>query len=168
MTLNSGPHIIGLNRRIEELEDELQLARDRVKELEAALGIGDDLAPIRRMGFSPQEAAVVNVLVKRDTVNREAVMQAIYGADPERRYDVQDKLADVHLSRVRVKLGRMGVDLVSLGWLLGWRLTPPGKARFARLLASGAALSIGGPSDMRLAANRRQRPGKPPLRAAAG
>ena len=162
MKLPSGPHIKPsreqyLESRVSELKIALDIAQQRIDDLEKALGIGDDIGPICRMGFTEQEAKLVNALVKLPVVSRQALNAAAYDEVPDRRFDVQDKSIDVVLCRVRQKLARLGVEIEQLGFRNGWRITLAGKARLARLVASGARIDAGRPSDMRHAANRRPR-----------
>ena len=143
---DSGPHIA----RIERLEDELQIARDRIKELERALGIGDDLMPLRMLGLSPFEARLVNVIRKRDTVTRTQALIAIYDGDDDRRLDVLPKVLDVFTSNARRALGRFGVSFETLngaGDNGGYYMPGPDKARLTRLIATGARSVVRGRSD---------------------
>jgi hypothetical protein len=143
---DSGPHIV----RIERLEDELQTARDRIKELEAALGLHDDIQPLIRLGLSKSEARVVSLLSKRQHVTREQALLAIYAEDPERRYDVQDQVVDVFICNARRKLRRLGVEFGSPAlWSARGGYVMPGdsKSRLAKLIASGARLVTRGRPD---------------------
>lgn len=129
VTLNIGPHIV------ERLEDQLQVAKDRIKELEQALGIGDDLMPYRMMGFSPHESAVVNVLFKRPVATKEQILQAMYGQEPERRWDiVGTKMADTVICITRKKLRRLGVAIETLGLGVGYQMPVADKAALGRLM----------------------------------
>jgi hypothetical protein len=139
----SGPHI-------EKLEDELQIARDRIKELEAVLGIGDDLMPLRLLGLTPHEAKLVNVIRRRNVATRTQAMIAMYGGDDDRRLDVLPKVIDVVACNARSKLGRFGVSFGTLRGMDddgGYHMPGPDKARLARLLASGTRLVTRGRAD---------------------
>jgi hypothetical protein len=152
MNLPSGPFI----QKIERLEDELELARDRVRELEKALGIGDDIMPLRLLGLSAQEAVVVNLLTRRDVVTRDQILIAMYSEDEERRFDVQPKIVDVVCSKARQKLRPLGVSFGSIFKAGGgrdeggaYRMPGPDKARLAKLVASNARCFVAGSSIKR-------------------
>lgn len=162
MTLDNGPHIVPgrqayLERRVAELKDALDLAQQRIDDLEKAMGIGDDLTPLRLMGFTPDEAKVVRALERLPIMSRQAGMLAIYGDDPDRRFDVGERLVDVVICKIRAKLRRIGVELDNAGYGLGWSLTSSAKARLSWLIATRPALTAEGDRDQRHAANRRPR-----------
>lgn len=161
MKLDSGPHVVTvreayLDQRVRELKSALDLAQARIGELEGALGIGDELLQYRLLGFTEQQAGVVNCLAKRQVVSREQLMQIMYADDPERGLEVDEKTVDVVVCKVRAMLAKGGIELETL-WAIGWRLTNSGKGRLARLVASKANLMAGRSADMRHMANRRQR-----------
>lgn len=138
-----------LENRVRELKDALDLAQQRINDLETAMGVNDDLAPIQTMGFQPLQAKFVAALLRLPSVSNDCALTAMYAENPDRKYDVSPKIADTVACIVRGKLRRLGVDLVSLGGGLGWHLPGPAKARFKRLMASNAALMAGEPSDQR-------------------
>lgn len=169
--INSGPFIRPsreqyLEGRVRELKEALDLAQQRIDDLETASGLRDDTGPIRALGFSPHEARFVNALVKQPSVNKTGALMALYAEDPDKRFDVQDKIVDTYACVVKGKLRRLGVTMESIGHKLGWRITGPGKARLARLVASGARCLSGLPSDMRCD-QARQAASRRALRAAA-
>jgi len=134
--LDSGPFIV----KIERLEDELEVARERIRELEAALGADDLLLPLRMLGLSQAESRIVNLLRKRDYATKEQLSLAVYIDDPERRFDVQPKCLDVMVHTTREKLAGWGVTFTTLarGQNPGYRMAGPDKGRLARLIATGA------------------------------
>ncbi len=141
MNLPSGPFI----QKIERLEDELELARDRARELEVALGIGDDLMPLRMLGLSPQQARLVNAMHKRRVLTRTQALMAIYASDDDRRFDVLPKILDVIASHSRRKLRRCGIEFETLrgaGDDGGFYMPGPDKSRLAKLLATGARSGV--------------------------
>lgn len=151
----SGPHIVKhLQGRVESLKGKLDLAQQRIDDLERALGIGDDVTPLARFGLTRQEAQIVSVLMKLPSANRAALLLRIYQDEPERRFDVTENSVDVPLCRAKAKLRKLGVNIESAGYGVGWMIRPAGKARLARLIASNARMEIGISGDMRLAANR--------------
>ena len=142
-----------LQHRIESLKTALDLAQQRIDELERTLGRDDDLMPLRLLGLSQQEARLVNLLRSRELVTRDQALQAIYIDDPDRRFDVQGKIVDVIVTRARKKLTRLGVVFGGLGQgkaQIGIAMPNPDKARLERLIASKARVLSGQTSDMRL------------------
>ena len=110
--LDCGPHIVNhLKERIDSLKTALELAQQRIDELEECLGASDDLRPLQELGLSPQEARVVNLLMRRDRVTGAQLREAIYVDDPERKYDVVPNTAHVVLSKARKKLAGFGVQI---------------------------------------------------------
>jgi hypothetical protein len=136
------------------LEDELLIARDRIKELESALGIGDDLMPYRLMGFSPHEAAIVRTLMTRPVMTKEQALLAMYAEDPERRFDVQVKIVDTVICYARRKLRKLGISVETLGPGLGYRMSALDKARAQALLAVQVDLLACSGDEQRLRVNR--------------
>lgn len=151
----SGPHVVKhLQSRVDSLKAALDAAQDRINELERALGIGDDLTPLRLLGLGPQEAAVVNLLMKRSLVTRHQLLVAIYADNEDRRFDVmQTPLVGAVAGRARMKLNRLGVTFASLykqgqrSEAGGYRMSGADKARLAKLIASGARLVTRGRPD---------------------
>lgn len=134
MTLNSGPHIIGLNRRIEELEDELQLANQTIAELRRELGMvrAEELR-LCALGFTSSEAKVVNALRKHDIVSREQIMLALYSAKPRKMGVMVPENATVHVSKARSKAKRFGANIHGI-WGVGWRMDDAGKTAITRAM----------------------------------
>jgi DNA-binding response OmpR family regulator len=136
--IDSGPFI----KKIERLEDDLEIARDRVKELEQALGIGDDIMPLRLLGLTPMQARLVNLLWKRDTVTRDQILIVLYQDDYERRFDVQSRIVDVICCQARKRLRKHGITLGSLfkpGMRSdggGYRMPPESKEKLTAVLGA--------------------------------
>lgn len=164
MTLPIGPHIVEgtpreqyLANRVRELQAKLELVHERLSELERLFGTEDELMPLRMMGFTGNEARLLHVLRAKPIVTRDQMFFALYADDPDRMAEVEPKIVDVVVCKLRSKLRRMGVDIETV-FACGFRLTQSQKARLARLVASGAAVASGRSSDMRLL-HRRQRAG---------
>ena len=163
MHLPSGPHIKPsreqfLEDRVRQLKVALDLAQQRITDLEKTLGIGDDITPLMVLGLTKKEAIAVNLLSRREVVTRTQVMTALYAEDdPGKQFEVQEKMADVIVSKARTKLKRVGVVIAPAGYSLGWRMLGPDKARLARLVASKAAMLSGRSTDQRQYVIRRQR-----------
>jgi hypothetical protein len=140
-----------LEQRIESLKTALDLAQQRIDELECALGRDDDLTPLRLLGLTTQEARLVNLLRQRELVTKEQAMQAIYVDDPDRRFDVSYKIGDVVAFNARKKLARYGVTFGHLGHgkaRIGIAMSGPDKSNLDRLIAS--RFRISGRRDMRV------------------
>ena len=114
MKLDSGPHVVELRERVETLEAENS-------ELRAMLGLDEGVADLQQLGFSPNEARIVNLLRTRRTVTREQALFVCHPNDPDRRYEITGNVVSVHLSRIRTKLKPLGCSL-SVVYGVGWRL----------------------------------------------
>jgi two-component system cell cycle response regulator CtrA len=119
--------------RIEALEAQLARLRDRIEELEDALGI--NIEPWFGLGLSRQESRLFAVLMKRDSVTREQGVAVICGADPDDRAD--PKIIDVLVCRLRRKLRPYGIQIGTI-WGQGHRIDPHSKEN-ARALIRPAA-----------------------------
>jgi hypothetical protein len=136
--IDSGPFI----RKIERLEDELEVALDRVKDLERALGIGDDIMPLRMLGLTPLQAKLVNLLSKRDVATRAQILMVLYQDDYERSFDVQPRIVDVVCCQARKRLRKHGITIESLfkpGMRSdggGYRMPPESKQKLTAALGA--------------------------------
>lgn len=135
MTLNIGPHIVGLRQRVETLETENA-------ELRTMLGLDEDVADLQHFGFSPNEARIVNLLRKRRTVTREQALFVCHPNNPDRRYEVTGNVVSVHLSRIRSKLRPLGCSL-SVIYGVGWRLDAPDRLEAALAAKNGRSVDLG-------------------------
>jgi two-component system cell cycle response regulator CtrA len=124
---------VDLSLRIEALEAELARLRDRIEELEDALGI--NIEPWFGLGLNHQESRLFAALMKRDAVTKEQGMAAICGADPDDRPD--PKIIDVLVCRLRRKLRPYGIKIGTI-WGQGHRMDPHSKEN-ARALVCPAA-----------------------------
>lgn len=114
MTIPIGPHIVELRDRVEMLEAENA-------ELRTMLGLDDDVAALLIMGFTPAEARIVNLMLRRDIVTKDQVLFVSNPINPERRYDQGGNSANVHISRMRKVLNPLGCRLETY-YGQGWRL----------------------------------------------
>lgn len=84
---------------------ELERLRDRVEQLEEALGLKLHLPNEFRL--SPIEMKIVGILVRREIANAEMMFSGVYGNLPE--CDQPElKTIDVHLCNIRRKLAKKG------------------------------------------------------------
>ena len=112
-----------LAARLEAVEDENDLLRERVKQLEEVLGFR--FLPPAIWGLTGSEAAVVGCLLARDLATKEALHLATQrsGADEPS----EPKIVDVYICKVRKKLRRFGIEITTR-WGVGYELTPEMKA----------------------------------------
>lgn len=160
MTLQSGPFIKSaretyLEDRVRQLQEKLELAHEKLIEVERLFGTEDELMPLRVMGFTGHEATLLHLLRNREVMTKGQLMFALYADDPDRMAEADPKIVDVVMCKVRGKLKRMGVEIETV-WGCGHLMKASQKARLARLVTSGAALVFGGCADQRLL-HRRQR-----------
>lgn len=112
---------------------ELQQLRDRVEELEEALGIAaGQLDQFGCLGLAPLPTSLMGMLYKSNIVSREAAFVALYGSRIE--CDQPDiKNLDVYIWRVRDRLKRYGITVNSQRGV-GWYMTQENKAKLRAYL----------------------------------
>jgi hypothetical protein len=157
-----------LAQRVRELKDSLDLAQARIDELEKALGMGDDITPLRALGLTPSEARFVNLLYRNGFVTKAMAKKAVYVDEPDKAFEVQDKIIDVIACRSRQKLASFGVAIngrVGRG-NYGHVMLPADQARLRDLLAARAD-EPGGQNRYAAAAQSRPRASNGVFRAAA-
>lgn len=96
--------------------DRLAAALDLIDEL-TGQGEVEILAIMRRFGLSPKEAAILSFLNARAgrVCSRDAIFTHVWGD-----CDVDSKIVDVYLSRIRPALPDR--DLIENKWGIGWTL----------------------------------------------
>lgn len=118
---------------------ELERLRDRVAELEEALGLTADLP----RGLIPREIVgtrqgalgalrFIGVLLTRPFGSREAIYSAFYGDRPEVRQPCL-KVLDVYASCARKILSAHGIELQTIRGE-GWRLDAANKAKLRAVI----------------------------------
>ncbi|WP_338688931.1 hypothetical protein V5279_25105 [Bradyrhizobium sp. 26S5] len=112
-----------------------QQLQDRVQELEALLGVGnDDVSRLLTvLDATPQQCEMVGFMLKRAVAGREAMFTVLFGARPE--CDKPEmKLIDVQMVKVRAALEKVGI-VVSTEWGAGgWSLTRSDKAKLRAMM----------------------------------
>lgn len=120
--------------RIEGLEAENGRLRDRIAQLEEAMGL-DFIAPLE-WRLTRAETALFGVLLAREIATKEALLTGIVrdptGEAPE------IKIVDVFVCKARRKLRPFGIEIETL-WGRGYRLSPEVKALARAQLAEAFA-----------------------------
>jgi|GEM_PF-2448763 len=116
------------------LDDTVRL-QDRVQELEALLGVGDDDVSrlLTVLDATPQQCEMVGFMLKRAVAGREAMFTVLFGARPE--CDKPEiKLIDVQMVKVRAALQKVGIEVRTEWGSGGWSLTRADKARLRAMM----------------------------------
>ncbi|CAM5764651.1 winged helix-turn-helix domain-containing protein [Bosea minatitlanensis] len=119
--------------RLEALEAENGRLRDRVAELEDALGFTIDM-PVY-LGLSQTEARLFGALMRRPVWSREQLMVALYSHRPDEPPEI--KIVDVFICKIRRKLKPLGIEIENL-WGQGYRLAPAMRDRALAIIQQRA------------------------------
>lgn len=120
---------------LRQIVDELAMRLTAIEE-----GFALDHFLIRRRGFSPSEAIVLALLLRRQVMTRAAVMTVLYGAEPDQAPDI--KIVDQWIFRVRKKLAKFafGPDTIRVvGTNGGFYIAPSLKTAIDEWLSDQAA-----------------------------
>ena len=120
---------------VERLEVENEALRDRVRVLEDMLV--DHVALPIEWALSRQESLLFAGLVHRGLLTKDGAMAVVYGGLGRER-DVNPKIIDVFICKIRKKLKPHGVRIETL-WGRGWQLAAEDRARFRAMLTPPAA-----------------------------
>lgn len=119
-------------RRCELLTKENDDLRDRVAQLEEAMGM--KFASPAFMGLTGNEAKLFGLLMARDAVTKSGAMDILYGLGPEA--DVaEEKIVDVFICKLRKKLEQFEIP-VETNWGQGWFMTSIAKQKARDLIES--------------------------------
>lgn len=110
---------------------ELERLRERVRELEAVLGLRIDLP--NALGLTPIETRIVGILISREIVSGEAIFSAVYGGKPYADQPDQ-KVVEVHLVKIRRKLRKHGVKIKN-SYGVGYYIEKADRAKLKELAA---------------------------------
>lgn len=121
---------------------ELQRLRDRVEELEEALGLSSAI-PVETLLYNlfppnndvgiPMLVNVFNFLLKRPFGRKEAMFIALYGARPE--CDQPNlQIINVYVSRIRTMLRKHGIKLKTSKTPPGWYIEEADKTKILEML----------------------------------
>jgi DNA-binding response OmpR family regulator len=108
---------------------------ERIVQLTKALGATLYAPPALRLTQS--EATIVNMLLARPLLTREAAWTVLYGADPN---GPDPKIFDVFLAKIRPKLRLHDVE-ISTVWGRGWFLDHDSRARLQSIYDAPAPWS---------------------------
>jgi DNA-binding response OmpR family regulator len=117
-----------------DLERENELLRDRVAQLEDAMGLG--FMPPPEWGLTRSERLLLGVLMAREIATKNAVMAGLYGMDV--RDPPFEKIVDVLISKLRKKLVPHGIT-IETRWGEGHFLSPAMKSRVRAAVGRKAA-----------------------------
>lgn len=118
-----------VSARLEVVEAENDLLRERIAELESLLG-HDFMAPIE-WGLTPAETRVFGALLARELATKRAIMAAIYR--DVTRDEAEIKIVDVFVCKIRKKIAAHGFK-IETRWGEGYFLTPATKAAVRALI----------------------------------
>ena len=117
-------------KRCELLTQENEELRDRVAQLEEALGMRFD-APAW-MGLTVNEAKLFGLLMARDAVTKSGAMDVLYGLGPDA--DVaEEKIIDAFVCTLRKKLDPFEIP-VETNWGQGYFMTEASKQKARELI----------------------------------
>lgn len=120
------------DKYVEMLEDENEVLRERILQLEQALGYR--LVVPLLFGLTDHESRLLGALLTRDIMSRAQLLTALYGHKP-----VDDepelKIIDVYTCKARAKLKPFGVE-ISSKWGVGYYMTKEAKAKVQEYLAA--------------------------------
>jgi two-component system cell cycle response regulator CtrA len=122
---------VDVDARLEAIEAENLLLRERVDQLETLLGWRMP-APLA-FSLTPSEAKVFGVLMQRDLATKKLILGTLYGDRPDG--GAEDKIADVFVCKIRAKLKRFGVEIETV-WGTGWRMSPATKELVREMMQS--------------------------------
>lgn len=106
-----------MDKIIIDLQRELAILRERVRQLEEAL-VPNSVAVPLEFSLTAQEARVFAHLASRDLGTKQSIMMALYGDRPD---EPEIKIVDVFVCKLRKKLSRFGVTIDTV-WGQGYRL----------------------------------------------
>lgn len=128
----------GGNETAATLLDEVEILRERVRQLEEALyGSASRMEEYQhRLGLTVMQSRLLGALMAREVVGKEALMIALYG---DRKQDwPDDKTIDIHAFNLRRKLAVHGVEIRTVRGI-GYVLDDAAKDRVRRIAGAAPA-----------------------------
>lgn len=111
---------------ITTLEAENDLLRERITTLEEIIGLKIDVPLV--FGLTGQEAKLFGALLKRDIITKEAAMSVLYGLRPDGDEEVEIKIIDVFVCKIRKKLEKFEIGIETV-WGRGYRMSAEAKVK---------------------------------------
>lgn len=102
-----------------EQQEQIETLRERVRQLVDALAPPDTVVPIE-WGLTASEARVFSHLTTRDVATKSSIMAALYSDRPDEG-DVEPKIVDVFVCKMRRKIAKFGVEILTV-WGQGYTL----------------------------------------------
>lgn len=115
---------------IEDLRAELAEAQERIRQLEEIVS-EQRVVPPPGVHLTPNEMAILGVLIAREQVTPETLYTVVYGR--RGREPPASNTMSVFVHRLRQKFRPHGLVIESIGWGQGYRLPPETKARLRAL-----------------------------------
>lgn len=116
-----------VERLLEVVEQENAILRERIASLEAILL--DCVRPPPEWLLTPAEVRVFGVLVNRELATKDAVMASLYSDRVTGDEDVNPKIVDVFICKIRKKVKPFGIDIRTV-WGHGYSLDAVTRSRF--------------------------------------
>lgn len=117
---------MNVDARLEAIEAENAMLRERIAHLESLLG-HHWLAPVE-WRLTASETRVFGTLLARDLATKDAIMAALYRNDAKDEAEI--KIVDVFVCKMRRKLKPFGVEVLTR-WGEGYYLSAETKAALA-------------------------------------
>jgi len=117
-------------------EIEADALRNRVEELQALLGVGnDDVSRLLAiLDATPQQCEMIGFMLRRSVATRTAMHTVLFGARPDCDQP-EIKLIDVQMVKVRKALEKVGVEVRTEWGSGGWAIASADKMKLRRLMA---------------------------------
>lgn len=118
---------------------ETEQLRNRVEELTALLGVGnDDVSRLLTvLDATPQQCEIIGFMLRRSIATRTALHTVLFGNRPDCDQP-EMKLIDVQMVKVRAALKKLGIDVQTEWGSGGWALKASDKAKLRKLMAGEA------------------------------
>lgn len=111
----------------DDLAGQLEIARERITQLERALGV-HFAAPLC-LGLTRKQAQLLGVLMARPIVNHDVLFTALYSAKP---HAPGSGVIAAHIFHLRNKLKKFGIEIMTKSWE-GYYMTPEMKEKVRAL-----------------------------------
>lgn len=119
--------------RLKVLQDENDQLRDRVAQLEEALGLAEDFS-LLLPDLTQSESTCLGVLLNNKAPRKLTFHLALYGNRPDGD-EVDVKIVDVMLCKLRKKLKPLGVE-IGTEWGEGYFINDANKAKLRALITA--------------------------------